>query len=715
MSEKGKKDDSGSVQMHHHQAARGGRPASHLKAVPPIRFDTRLCRDLPAAASKEWIITNGIGGYASSTVIGMNTRREHGLLVAAVKPPWNRAVMLSAVDDAIVVPNGRTDLATHRYGNVIHPEGYRYLEEFRLDPWPTFLYRVGGFLLEKTVFLLPSENAVVIGYTLKEAHDPIMLAIRPLVAVRSFRLTSNESPAFRTQMEERPGELVMQPYPAFPPLVIHHTAEMVEKSPCWYKNFEYPQEREESGRVLEDLWSPGQLLYLLKAGESCAFVASTGRRGSVDLAFHQRRLENTQVVLARTLLAEESGPLTSRLRWTSDSFLVHEPASSDKQSAHSFGRKETARYFRKAFVLAGFPGSGCQGRDALIALPGLTVCTKRFEVAKAVLATLVEHLKGGLLPVRFAQETGAPEYDSADTSLWLFWAVWHYWKATRDLRFVARKMLGPMRDIVEAYLEGTAFGIEMDEDGLIRLTQEELPLTWMDAREPGIRTDMPGRAVTPRSGKTVEVNALWYCALNVMAQIAERLSLRRAAAYLQLCRLVEESFQERFLTPEGVVYDRVAGSVKDPAVRPNMVIAAGLPFTPFTRKQMERILFVAENELLTPFGLRTLQPGHPQFQPHFGGDSFHRANAVHQGTVWAWLLGSYAGTCLKVRHLTKETQHSLRKVLLPFRAHLEESGLGSVSGMFDADPPHTPCGEFSHAPAVGELLRALQMARLTDL
>ncbi len=670
-------------------------PVHPLTNLKPIFFGPDICRDLEQAASKEWVITNGIGGYASSTIVGMNTRRSHGLLVAATHPPVGRVVLLSSLEETIVAPQGRFELATHRYAAVVHPEGYRYLVEFRLDPCPTFLYRMGSLLLEKKIVLLPGENAVVIGYTLYAATGPVELAIRPLVAVRDFRWVSQENPQFNSSIHERPGEILLHPYEELPAVVIQHTAELFDRSPCWYKNFDYLQEKERPAPGREDLWSPGRFLYLLKVGESCAVVVSTGRRGGTDLAFHERRLENTQTVAARSITPPGQGPLTTRLSWTAESFLAHRPG--------------------ETVLLAGFPHLSPWGRDTLIALPGLTLATKRFDLARALLETLASKVKSGLLPVRYAEDNGSPEYDSADTSLWFFWAVWHYWKATRETAFIRKKLVGPMREIMEGYLEGTDFGIGMDEDGLIQLSDEEMPLTWMDAREPGSREDLPGPAVTPRSGRPVEINALWYCALSVMGVLGGQLGLKRADAYLRLSQLVQENFLRTFLAPDGCLYDRVTARTQDASFRPNMLIAASLPFTPLSRTQAAHILAVVEERLLTPYGLRTLSADDSRYQRHYAGDLKQKARAAHQGTVWPWLLGPYVSTVIAVRRRTRATQADLKKQLEPFYGHLHEAGVGAVSEIFDGDPPHTPRGGISQAWSVGEILRAIQEAKLSDL
>ena len=683
-------------------------PFPHLQ---PILCGPALCQNPQEASTREWVISNGRGGYASSTILGMNTRRYHGLLVAAIRPPVGRVVMLSKVEETLVVPGGRHELSTNQYGTVMHPEGFRYLAEFRLDPCPTFFFRAGEILLQKTVFMLPGENATVIGYTLLKAQTPVELWVRPLAAGRDFRQLSKENNGLQGLIEESPGTVSLRLYENLPPLVIHHNAELVEQSPCWYKNFEYLQESREgapflparsaAARIREDLWSFGVLRYLLKVGESCTLVASTGRRGTIEFAFHERRLENTQMVVAQTASAPGVGPLSARLSWTAESFVAGSVVQPGKPA--------------ESYLTAGFPWFSPWGRDALVALPGLALCTGRYELARNLLQTLGSQVDGGLLPVRYSEEDGSPEYDSADTSLWFFWAVWHYWKVTRDVRFLAKKLIDPLQEIMQGYLEGTRYGIGMDEDGLIRLSDEDLPLTWMDAREPAGGEAMPGPAVTIRSGKPVEINALWYCALMVMAALSERLGLKQSRSYVKLSKLVHQNFVRNFLSPQGFLYDRIAASGPDAVLRPNMLIAISLPFTPLSKAQARGVLAAVEQHLLTPAGVRTLSPEQPAYRGRFEGDLRDRARAYHQGTIWTWLIGPYVSAVCRTRGLTRATQSALAAQLKPYRAELEQRCLGAVAELRDGDFPHTPRGGLSQAWSTGELLRAIREARLGGL
>ncbi len=687
-------------------------PRPPLPGLRPIVCGRELCRSPEEAASREWIVTNGLGGYASSTILGMNTRRSHGLLVAAVEPPLRRMVLLSKVEETIVAPGYRFELSTNRYasagGGMVHPEGFKYLEEFRLDPSPTFFYRVGNLLLEKTVFMLPGENATVVGYTLHDASGPIELVVRPLVAMRGLEELRRESADFQPKVEHSAGIVVVKLLEELPLLMIHHTAELAEPAPCWYNHFEYTQD---GVKEQEDLWSFGVLRFLLKAGESISLVASTGRRGTGDYTFHRRRLENTQTVLAQNLVPPGSGPLASRLTWTADSFVAWRPPAGQKAVVR-LPLAEAAG--QEAFLLSGFPRSTLSGRDALVALPGLAIHTRQLDLARATLLTLASELKDGLIPVRWTETNGAPEYDSADTSLWFFWAVWHYWRVSRDLRFVAKRLLDPLREIMEGYLEGTKFGIVMDDDGLIRLSDREKALTWMDARLPAAGT-ASGPAVTPRWGKPVEVNALWYGALTLMSQLADRLGFKQATHYDRLARLVGQNFVRTFYGRGGFLFDRVTEEGPDASIRPNMLIAVGLPLSPLSRAQGLRVLEVAEKHLLTPAGLRTLSPEDPNYRGRWERAPREQALAAHQGTVWSWLTGSYVSAVCGVRGLTRSTQTALARQLKPALAQLEGGCLGTLGESFDGDPPHQARGRVSQAISVGEFLRAVREARLGGL
>ncbi|PIQ83065.1 MAG: hypothetical protein COV76_00555 [Candidatus Omnitrophica bacterium CG11_big_fil_rev_8_21_14_0_20_64_10] len=673
-------------------------PALPLKNLKPIFLDFDDSMDPAAWARRIWWVSNGIGGYAAGAITGMNSCRSHGLLAAALDPPAGRVLMLSKFEETLVAaPRGRYELSVNRHPGTFHPEGHRYLVQFRLDPWPTFLYRIGGILLEKWVFMLPGENATVVGYALHAAPGPVRLNLRPLIPLRPLDRLTTERVADPPKCVERPGEVTIESPEVPVPLVLHHSAEWVESAPCWVRGVVYPEDRFSPG-AREDLWSFGELVHLLRVGEAVAVVASTGRQGTAEPAFHQRRVENTLTVAARLQDPPGAGTLAARLSWSAEQFLVRKKPLDER-----------------LFLQGAAPTGPPAGREALIALPGLLLATGRQEPARAVLETLAREVKDGLVPVRFSEEGCFPEYDSADTSLWFIWAVWHYWKSTRDLKFIRKSLLLPMEEIIQGYLDGTLFGIGMEEDGLVVLPDETLPLTWMDAWEPGKTRSAPGCAVTPRNGCPVEINALWYCALKIMETLEEEMGRRRAATFHRLAHLVQGRFQQVFVSPTGAVYDRVLEGLQDPSHRPNALIAAGLPFTPFSKEQAARVLADAERELLTPFGLRTLSPKDGRYQGRCAGNLKAQAQAMHQGTVWSWLMGPYVSTVLKVRRLTRSVQSDLKGRIGFFLEQMERRHLGIVPALFDGDAPHAPrAGAGAEAAAAGMLLKGIQEAKLRE-
>lgn len=660
-------------------------PSSHPAAEPPplapLATAPGQCADLGWGLRQEWVVTNGIGGYAGSTIVGVNTRRTHGLLVAATRPPGGRAVLLAKLEETVVVPGARYDLATNRYPRVVHPEGYRYQEGFRLDPWPTFRYRIGELLLEKQVCMIPGENTTVISYHLRRAPGPVELLLRPLVACRDFRWISQENPTFRTRVEPGPGTLVLHPYPGLPPLVLHQTAELFEPSGYWYKQFEYPEDPVTLPPQHEDLYSPGQFLYLLRPGETAQVIASTDRIPAVHWPqLVPRAMEHHVAVLRHGPGGRARvGPLTRWLLLAADQCLVK--------------AADGTRH-----VQAGYPGGGAWGRDALVALPGLTLATGRPEAARDLFQTMASHCRDGLLPVRFAEEDAAPQYDSVDTALWLFWAVDRYLRATGDVRFISRRLLDVLMDIVDYYVQGTQFHITMDQDGLITTAGEERPMTWMDSR-------CQGRPVARRAGKAVEVNALWHHALMTMADLGDRFRLRLRRQYARLARLVRAHFVQAFWNAEGGwLYDTLADRPDD-AIRPNQLWAVALPYPLLSRAQGRAVLEVVGRSLLTPRGVRTLAPHHPEYQPA----------QAHQGAAWPWLLGAYWTGYLTVHGQTAATLGALRRAVGPLQRQLQDGGWGQCPQYVSGDPPQTPGGMAAQAWSVAELLRLMSDYALTDL
>lgn len=657
---------------------------------PPIIVPLERVRDLQVGARLEWLETDGRGGYASGTVAGVNTRRYHGILVVARRPPTDRIVLLSRLEETVVSPTGEYfELATNHYPGAIHPHGYRYLEEFRLSPWPIWRYRLGGLVLFRELFLARESGATVLRYRLEGGEA--RLESRPLVAGRDFHALVTENDRVTPTAAAEPGLVTYQPYPGIPPLFLSHTGGEWHHDRRWYRQTIYSWETARGLDDREDLYNPGVLTAQLRSGESWILACATSpvpveeveswaemeveRRG--EAADSGRRLGGNHPVLA---------DLGARLGLAADAFLVQRDDG--------------------ASILAGYPWFADWGRDAMISLPGLCLVTRRLDKATAVLRVFAAHLRDGLIPNRFPDRGGpVPDdnYNAADASLWFVEAVAAFGEAGGN----TTEFWPTVREILRAYREGTRFGIGMDDDSLIRQGEAGVQLTWMDAR-------VDGWVVTPRAGKAVEINALWYNALEratVLASAADD----DAAPYHDLARRVHESFHIFHYKEGNYLYDLIdPHGEPDKALRPNQLFAISLPHSPLKNHEAAGVVRAVEQELLVPLGIRTLAPDDPQYRGRFMGSRRERDSAYHRGTAWPWLLGPFITAYLRVHGRGEASRRRVQQILEPVRAHLLEEGLGQISEIVAGDPPHRPGGCFAQAWSCAELLRVLPMVATAE-
>ncbi len=646
-----------------------------------MEFGPEICRNLDAALQKEWLETNGLGGFASSTIVGLNTRRYHGLLVAATKPPVGRMVLLSKIEETLVVDGRRFDLSANRYPGVVHPQGFQYLKQFRLDPFPTFVYEIEGIEIAKTVFLVHGENTAVIEYEMNPASAILAdctLELRPLVAFRDYHSTTHANGAIDPAVKTSPGLASIHPYCGLPSLHFAHQAGDVETQGGWYHNFEYDIERARGLDSQEDLFQPFTLRVNLSERPSSAIIASTELHDATQ-ASELRRLEAARRArVAASLPSRE--PLVATLLQAADQFVVRR------------GELET--------VIAGYHWFGDWGRDTMIALPGLTLAAGRFEIAKNILLEFSKHVDRGMLPNLFPDAGDTPEYNTVDATLWFFEAIRAWKQKTGDSRFVRENFYGVLCDIMDWHVRGTRYGIRMDGDGLLHAGEPGVQLTWMDAK-------VGDWVVTPRHGKPVEIQALWYNALRILQAMAEEFGdPERASRCASIASKAAQSFNAVFWNEEaGCLYDVIQGDTRDQSIRPNQVFAISLAYPILAHDKMHSVLEVVERELLTPVGLRSLARGDSQYRPTYEGGPFERDSAYHQGTVWPWLLGPFLSAYLRVRGHRPAARERAAGWLRAIEAHLEDAGLGQVSEIFDADPPHRPRGCIAQAWSVAELLR----------
>jgi predicted glycogen debranching enzyme len=640
-----------------------------------MKLEAAVLRDLAVAHEREWLLADGLGGYASSTVIGLHTRRYHGLLVAALKPPVERMVLLSKFEETLLLGERRHELSTNAYaGDVVHPRGFERAFSFELDPLPTLTFEVDGGRLSRTVARVHGEPGTAVVYEY-EGPGPATLELRPLLAYRDHHALQHENAAVQREAQRAGEDLVLAPYDGCPPLHLRLDGAAWEDNGCWYRGLEYARERERGLDFKEDLWSPGILRVPLRAGKPWGLLAwagpvPKGRTAVAVVAGERSRLR---------ALAGGSEGLLGHLRRAADSFVVR--------------RGETGRS-----VIAGYHWFADWGRDTMIALPGLCLSEGRHDVARTILSEFAKHVNAGMIPNRFPDGGEPPEYNAVDASLWMVVAVHRLVEATGDHAFARKRLKDTVAPILDGYKNGTRHGIRMLQDGLVTQGEPGVQLTWMDAK-------VGDWVVTPRHGHAVEIEALWYNALLIGAELArEAGETERAAEWTALAGRVRESFLRTFWSESlGYLADVVAGGTKDLSLRPNQLYAIGLAHALLPRDKALRVLDVVKRHLLTPVGLRTLAPSDPQYQGRYEGGPRTRDAAYHQGTVWPYLMGIYFDAVIRL--YGEEGKAAARDWLAGFAPHLREAGVGTVSEVFDGDPPHRPGGAIAQAWSVAELLR----------
>ena len=646
-----------------------------------ISFTKEICGDLDEALGREWLETNGLGGFASSTIVGLNTRRYHGLLVAATKPPVGRYVLLSKLEETLFINGQPFDLSANRYPGVVHPQGFRYLKQFRLDPFPIFTYEADGIEIEKSVFMVQGENTSVIQYALKnhpESLKEVRLEIRPLIAFRDYHSTTHENTAINTSVDEHAGLASFTPYQGLPSLHVAHNAATLQQTGIWYRNFEYEAERERGLDFIEDLFNPMVLSFELGSRRQATIVASTEVR-DVSKAVEYRRAE-----IARRNKVKMSSPVE-------DDFVQSLVAAADQYIVSRGGEKT---------IIAGYHWFSDWGRDTMIALPGLTLPTGRFEVARSILRTFGKHVDQGMLPNRFPDAGETPEYNTVDATLWFFETARAYLEYTGDLAFVRDELYPVFTDIINWHVRGTRYGIKVDPSGLLSSGEPGVQLTWMDAK-------VGDWVVTPRRGKPVEIQALWYNALCIMEDLAERFGDESAQKrYRKMATLASWSFNRLFWNENaGCLYDVTNGAPPDPSIRPNQIFAVSLTHCMLPQDRAKKVVEKVQEHLLTPYGLRSLAPSDPQYRGRYTGGPVERDGAYHQGTVWPWLLGPFITAYLKVNQHSEAALTQAAAWLEPLKNHLTVGGLGHISEILDGDEPQRPRGCIAQAWSVAEVLR----------
>jgi predicted glycogen debranching enzyme len=647
-----------------------------------ISFDKSVCTDLQAGLNREWLETNKLGGFACGTIAGAHTRRYHGLLTAALNPPGGRTLLLSKLEETLVIGDRRIDLSTNEYAGAIHPEGYLLLSNFRLDPFPTWIFQVEGVRLEKTVFMSQGSNTVQVEYKLLQSPAEVepVLELRPLIAFRDYHSTTHENGAINAAVEISPHSASLQPYSGLPRLYFAHDADQLQEQGYWYKNFFYRLERERGLDFEEDLFNPFVLSWKLSKKRGAAVIASTEQSDIRQaVAIRAAELQRRQQLVGASPMDD---PLAKALTVAADQYLARR------------GKDWTA--------IAGYPWFTDWGRDTMISLPGLTLFTGKTQIAKSILRNFARHTDMGMLPNRFVDSGGQSEFNTVDATLWFFEAARAYATATKDYDFIRQELYEVFNQIVDFHIKGTRYNIKMADNGLLNSGAPGTQLTWMDAK-------IGDWAVTPRNGKPVEIQALWYNALCIMEDLAARFGDEdRRKKYCSMASLASQTFNRMFWNSETqCLYDVVDGGTQDGSIRPNQVLAISLHHSMLAPERARAVVETVQRELLTPVGLRTLSATDSRYRPIYEGDQYGRDSAYHQGTVWPWLLGPFISAYVRVNGSSAQSRSRARDLLQGIEQHLTEAGLGQISEIFDGDAPHHARGCFAQAWSVAEVLRAL--------
>ena len=642
-----------------------------------IRLNADECQDLETAITREWLVTNGLGGYASGTVAGPNTRRYHGLLMAALRPPVQRVLLLAALDEAF---EGEP-LSTHEYWDgTLSPAGFRSLLEVRLDGMlPRFRWHLAGRLIERRTWMDDRKNRTIISYRLISGA-PGTLRIRPLFAHRAADLQRHDRAEVLVERLVRGWRVELDG------ITTHLETDPigdVTDTPTWYDRVLHRAERDRALDDEETLYAPGFIELPLNPGRPAVVIAGTDPvpRGwsPAESLLTARRVQRQA--------SEHLGPNASPI-------ARHLALAASQVRVARVSRHETATGGMQRTIIAGYPWFADWGRDTMIGLRGLTLASGYPDEARRILQTFISYLDQGMLPNAFHDPGEVTEYNTIDATLWLFQALAHYLDASDDWPFI-RDQLPALEEIIRWHIASTHFGIQMDPvDSLLTASPAGYGLTWMDARD-------GDWVVTPRHGKPVEIAALWYNALRLLATWKSR-SAPTAMAYADMAEAARHAAQTRYwYAAGGYLYDVVDGPEGDDAsLRPNQLMALGLTFPLIEGAPARSALDIVTAKLLTPVGLRTLSRDDPRYQHTFAGDHRSRDGAYQMGIAWPWLLGPYLDAHMRVYN----DPSAAARILAPFKEHLRQAGLGTVSEIFEPEPPYRPLGAISQAWSIGELL-----------
>jgi predicted glycogen debranching enzyme len=664
------------------------REATACARKAKVEFGREICGSLEIAEQREWLVTNGIGGYASGTVSGNLTRRYHGLLLAALKPPVGRTQLIAKVDETANYDGTDWALATNRWASgAVEPKGYLNIESFRLEgTTPVWRFALGDALLEKRIWMRQGENTTHVQYSLVRGSGPLRLTVKALVNYRDFH-SGTHAGDWHMRVETAENGVQVTAFDGAIPFYLLCANAKFEPKHEWHRDCFLLMEKYRGLDDREDHLLAGVISLELSVGQNVTVVLTTNAQTELDgaqaLAEHVERERD----LCSKWQASDAQGASAASAWlrqlilAADQFIVKRSLPDEAE-----GRS----------IIAGYHWFGDWGRDTMIALPGLTLTTGRPGIAKKILLAFARYVDGGMLPNNFPDAGGQPEYNTVDAALWYFEAVRQYFESTKDTAAVS-KLYPVLAQIINAHLKGTRYRIHVDEtDGLLYAGEEGVQLTWMDAK-------VGDWVVTPRIGKPVEVNALWYNGLRTMAKLASIVG-KSGEPFEKMAEKVKESFGKFWNSATNCCYDVIddPGIGSDASLRPNQIFAVSLPESPLSPEQQRAVVDICARRLLTSHGLRSLAQGESGYQGHYGGGPRARDGAYHQGTVWGWLMGPFVLAHLRVYGDSRTAQSFLE----PLGNQIASHGLGTLSEIFDGDAPFTPRGCVAQAWTVAEVLRA---------
>lgn len=647
-----------------------------------LKIETADCQNLDRACSLEWLEVNGLGGFASGTIAGANTRRYHALLLTACQPPNNgRYVLVNHLEEWLTLDHGPIPLSTNVYPGVVHPDGFTRCCSYSSSPWPTWCFSSNGYRVQREILCVHGRDLVIVRWKLLNGPtDHVVLRVRPMLTGREYHGLHHENSVLSQQETVFTGQVIWQPYQSLPSVRAFHTG-TYRHAPDWYRQLEFPVEHQRGLDFHEDWWSPGEFSFNLERGQHQSVV------------FASEPIEHIRVqgLVSTERRRRRSMPVSHH--------CAYRLAQTFRQASEAFLAQRGARQT----VMAGYPWFTDWGRDTFISLPGLCLVTGRYQVAWHIIESFAAYVSEGMIPNRFPDKGETPEYNTMDASLWFIYAIDRYVAYSKKTAIVRSIAWPVVKQILDGYRQGTRFNIHLDRDGLITGGAPGVQLTWMDAK-------IGEWVVTPRHGKPVEIQALWIRALEAGERLAKRFGESNYAAGCREDRVrAVDSFRQRFwYDTGGYLYDVIDGPEgSDPTLRPNQIYALALCDDLVTDEQATQMLRLMKDQLLTPVGLRTLSPTDPRYRGQYEGGVMERERAYHQGTVWPFLLGPFVTAWVKTFGGTSEVRAEARSFFEGLGTHVHEACIGQVSEIFDGDAPHHPRGCPAQAWSIAEPLRAM--------